>query len=214
MSTSAITGASGSAAAVVGYARVSTGEQDLQPQLDALGRLGVDPSRIYIDHGLTGKNRERPGLREALAACHEGSTLVVTKLDRLGRSIADLRDIAHDLEERGVLLSLDGQVYDPTTPFGRLVFKVFAMMAEFEGDLISQRTIEGMATAKVRGRLRGKQPKLSKKQDAALLKMYDTGDQSVAELGRLFGISRTSAYRAIARGRASQVAPIDTNQPE
>ena len=207
-------GEPGGVSKLVGYARVSTSEQDLQPQLDALGRLGVDPRRIYLDKGLTGKNRERPGLREALAACHAGSTLVVTKLDRLGRSITDLRDIAHELEERGVLLSLDGQVYDPTTPFGRLVFNVFAMMAEFEGDLISQRTIEGMATAKARGRLKGKQPKLSKKQDAALLKMYDDDDQSVGELGHLFGISRTSAYRAIARGRASQVAPIATNSTE
>ncbi len=191
---------------LVGYARVSTAEQDLQPQLDGLAKLGVDPRRVYLDHGLTGKNRSRPGLREALAACHEGSTLVVTKLDRLGRSITDLRDIAAELEQTGAALRIGGQVYDPSTPFGRLVFNMFAMMAEFEGDLISQRTIEGMAVAKARGRLKGKKPQLTPRQDAALLKMYDEGDTSVAELGALFNISRTSAYRALARARSEAQA--------
>ena len=131
---------------------------------------------------------------------------MVTKLDRLGRSITDLRDIASELEAMGASLSIGGQVYDPSTPFGRLVFNVFAMMAEFEGDLISQRTIEGMAVAKARGRLKGKQPKLTPRQDAALLKMYDEGETSVAELAEMFGVSRTSAYRALERSRGRQRA--------
>lgn len=199
---------------LIGYARVSTSEQDLQPQLDGLAKLGVDPRRIYLDHGLTGKNRTRPGLREALAACHEGSTLVVTKLDRLGRSITDLRDIAAELETMGASLSIGGQVYDPSTPFGRLVFNVFAMMAEFEGDLISQRTIEGMAVAKARGRLKGKQPKLTPRQDAAMLRLYDSDEQpSVAELGEMFGVSRTSAYRALDRARAAARVPLTRTAP-
>jgi DNA invertase Pin-like site-specific DNA recombinase len=111
--------------------RVSTEEQDLTAQRDGLRRLGVEPPRIYVDHGLTGTNRERPGLREALAACRAGDTLVVTKLDRLARSLPDARAIAEDLTARNVRLSLGGSVYDPTDPVGRLLFNVLAMVAEF-----------------------------------------------------------------------------------
>ena len=98
-------------ALLIGYARVSTDAQDLTAQRDGLLALGVDPSRIYVDHGLTGTNRERPGLREALAACREGDTLVVTKLDRLARSLPDARAIAEELTRRQVRLSLGGSVY-------------------------------------------------------------------------------------------------------
>jgi DNA invertase Pin-like site-specific DNA recombinase len=90
----------------IGYARVSTQEQDLTAQREALEALGVARERIYVDHGLTGTNRERPGLREALAACRAGDTLVVTKLDRLARSLPDARDIADELTERQVKLNL------------------------------------------------------------------------------------------------------------
>ena len=95
----------------VGYARVSTLEQDLSAQREALERLGVESKNIYFDHGLTGTTRARPGLREALAATREGDTLVVTKLDRLARSLPDARDIADELTIKGVALSLGGSVY-------------------------------------------------------------------------------------------------------
>ena len=121
-------------------------------------------NRIYVDHGLTGTNRERPGLREALAACREGDTLVVTKLDRLARSLPDARAIADELTAGQVRLNLGGSVYDPTDPVGRLLFNVLAMVAEFESDLIRLRTKEGMKVAKAKGRLRGKQPKLNRRQ--------------------------------------------------
>ena len=120
----------------IGYARVSTQEQDLTAQREALEALGVARERIYVDHGLTGTNRERPGLREALAACRAGDTLVVTKLDRLARSLPDARDIADELTERQVKLNLGGSVHDPTDPVGRLLFNMLAMIAEFESDLI------------------------------------------------------------------------------
>jgi DNA invertase Pin-like site-specific DNA recombinase len=106
---------------LIGYARVSTDEQDLTAQRDGLQALGVDLERIYVDHGLTGAHRDRPGLREALAACRAGDTLVVTKLDRLARSLPDARDIADDLTRREVKLNLGGSVYDPTDPVGRLL---------------------------------------------------------------------------------------------
>jgi len=115
----------------VGYARVSTDQQDLTAQRDGLAELGVSPDRVYVDHGLTGTNRERPGLRGALAACREGDTLVVTKLVRLARSLPDARAIADELTVRQVRLNLGGSVYDPTDAVGRLLFNVLAMVAEF-----------------------------------------------------------------------------------
>jgi len=115
----------------IGYARVSTAEQDLTGQRQALTALGVDLRRVYVDHGLTGTNRERPGLREALAACRTGDTLVVTKLDRLARSVPDARDIIDELTGRGVLLNIGGSLHDPADPIGRLLFTVLSMIAEF-----------------------------------------------------------------------------------
>jgi len=114
----------------VGYPRVSPADQDLTAQRDALLRLEVLDSNIYVNHGLTGTNRARPGLREALAAVREGDTLVVTKLDRLARSVKDARDIADELTMKGVALSLGGSRYDPTDPIGRLLFNVLAMVAD------------------------------------------------------------------------------------
>ncbi len=104
------------AALKIGYARVSTDGQDLTAQRQALAALGVQPDRIYVDHGITGTHRQRPGLREALAACRPGDTLVVTKLDRLARSVPDARDIIDELTARGVRLDLGGSVHDPNRP--------------------------------------------------------------------------------------------------
>jgi DNA invertase Pin-like site-specific DNA recombinase len=105
---------------------------------------GVTSKRLYVDHGLTGTARARPGLRKALAACRDGDTLVVTKPDRLARSLPDARDIVEDLTRRGIKLNIGGSVHDPTDPVGRLLFNVLAMIAEFEADLIRARTREGM----------------------------------------------------------------------
>ncbi|MFY9634518.1 MAG: recombinase family protein [Cellulosimicrobium cellulans] len=187
----------------IGYARVSTNEQDLTAQRNALLALGVDEKRIYVDHGLTGANRERPGLREAMAACRDGDTLVVTKLDRLARSLPDARDIADELTAKGVVLSLGGSTHDPTDPVGRLLFNVLGMVAEFESDLIRMRTREGMAVAKAKGRLKGKQPKLSATQRKLLLKLYDADEHTQAELAELFRVSRTTIYREIQRRRST-----------
>ncbi|MGH3529984.1 MAG: recombinase family protein, partial [Pseudonocardiaceae bacterium] len=107
---------------LVDYARCSTDFQDLTVQIDGLTRLGVDPQRVYVDHGLTGTTRARPGLREALAAVRAGDTLVVTKLDRLARSVPDARAIADELTAREVKLNIGGSVHDPTDPIGRLLF--------------------------------------------------------------------------------------------
>ena len=184
---------------LIGYARVSTNEQDLTAQQNALERLGVKPELIYTDHGLTGTNRSRPGLREALAACRSGDTLVVAKLDRLARSLRDAKDIIDELTAKGVSLSIGGSVHDPNDPVGRLLFNVLAMVAEFESDLIRTRTREGMAVAKARGHLHGKPPKLSVIQQKHLIEVHNTGDYSIAEIAQLFSIGRSTVYRTINR---------------
>jgi DNA invertase Pin-like site-specific DNA recombinase len=184
---------------LVGYARCSTEKQDLTAQRQILHGLGVAEERVYLDHGLTGRNRSRPGLNGALAALREGDTLVVPKLDRLARSVPDARAIGDSLAARGVRLSLGGSVYDPNDPMGKCFFNILATFAEFEVDLLRMRTLEGMAIARAQGRLKGKAPKLSPTQRTALLKLHGAGDHSVSELAELFSISRATVYREIAR---------------
>jgi DNA invertase Pin-like site-specific DNA recombinase len=183
----------------IGYARVSTDEQDLTSQLEALAGLDVGDDRIYVDKGLTGTNRARPGLREALAACRAGDQLVVTKLDRLARSVSDAHDIAKELTTREVKLNLGGSIHDPTDPMGKLLFTTLAMVAEFEADLARMRTREGMKIAKAKGRLRGKQPKLTPRQEAHLVALHHAGQHTSAELAELFGVARSTVYRAVER---------------
>ena len=168
-------------------------------QREALIALGVDPDRIYTDHGLTGRTRARPGLDQALAAVREGDTLVVTKLDRLARSAPDARTIADGLAERGIRLALGATVYDPTDPMGKMFFNILATFAEFESDLIRMRTREGMKIARAKGKLRGKKPKLSEKQHRELRRMYDTGDYSISDLADVFAVSRPTIYRTLQR---------------
>lgn len=183
----------------VGYARCSTDAQDLTAQKEALVELGIAPDRIYIDHGLTGRNRDRPGLDQALAAVRSGDTLVVTKMDRLARSVPDARAIADQLMSREVKLALGATIYDPTDPMGKMFFNILATFAEFESDLIRMRTREGMAVARAKGKLKGKKPKLSDRQSKELRRMYDTGDYSVSDLAEVFTVSRPTVYRTLKR---------------
>ncbi len=186
---------------LIGYARCSTDSQDLTAQKQALGNLGVAPDRIYTDHGLTGTNRVRPGLDQAIAAVREGDTLVVPKLDRLARSVPDARAIADQLQEKGVKLALGASVYDPSDPMGKMFFNILATFAEFEADLIRMRTREGMVIARAKGKLRGKQPKLSEKQQRELCRMHATGDYSISDLAEVFSVSRPTVYRTLNRHR-------------
>lgn len=184
---------------LTGYARCSTDKQDLSAQRQALSNLGVSEDRIYTDHGLTGTNRARPGLDQAIAAVREGNTLVVPKLDRLARSVPDARAIAEQLGAKGVKLALGASVYDPTDPMGKMFFNILATFAEFESDLIRMRTREGMAIASAKGKLRGKQPKLSEKQQKELGRMHATGEYSISDLAELFSVSRPTIYRTLNR---------------
>jgi DNA invertase Pin-like site-specific DNA recombinase len=184
---------------LIGYARCSTDKQDLSAQREALTDLGVAAERIYVDHGLTGTNRARPGLNQALAAVRKGDTLVVPKLDRLARSVPDARSIADELAARGVTLAIGQSRYDPADPMGKMFFNILATFAEFEADLIRLRTREGMKIARAKGRLRGKQPKLSDKQQKELGRMHETGQYTISDLAELFSISRPTVYRTLLR---------------
>ena len=186
-------------AILIGYARCSTDRQDLTVQRQALRELGVDEDRIYTDHGLTGTNRARPGLDQAIAAVRSGDTLVVPKLDRLARSVPDARAITDQLEKKGVKLALGATVHDPADPMGKMFFNVLATFAEFEADLIRMRTREGMKIARAKGKLRGKQPKLSQKQQTELCRMHATGDYSISDLAEVFSVSRPTVYRTLSR---------------
>jgi len=193
---------------LIGYARVSTDNQDLASQIAGLERLGVSAENIQSDKGLTGRNRERPGLERALTACRAGDALVVTKLDRLARSLTDARDIAEDLTRRGVKLNLGGSIYDPTDPVGRLLFNVLGMVAEFESDLIRARTREGMRIAVAKGKMKGRKPKLSPAQERHLAALHRAGDHTVAELAELFSVGRATVYRAVGRQPAEAVVEV------
>jgi DNA invertase Pin-like site-specific DNA recombinase len=190
----------------IGYARCSTDKQDLAAQRAALIALCVADDRIYTDHGLTGTNRERPGLAQALAAVREGDTLVVPKLDRLARSVPDARAIADELTARGVKLALGASVHDPADPMGKMFFNILATFAEFEADLIRMRTKEGMAVARAKGKLKGKKPKLSDRRQTELRRMYDTGEYSISDLAEVFAVSRPTVYRVLNR---TQIANAD-----
>jgi len=191
---------------LIGYARCSTDEQDLTAQRQLLLGLGVAPDRIYLDHGLTGTNRNRPGLNQALAAVRSGDTLVVPKLDRLARSVPDARAIGDSLVARDVKLSLGGTIYDPADPMGKMFFNILATFAEFEVDLLRLRTREGMAIARAKGRLRGKQPKLSTRQQAHLVQLHQSGQHTIAELAELFSVSRPTVYRVLERARGTSTS--------
>jgi DNA invertase Pin-like site-specific DNA recombinase len=157
--------------------------------------LGGAVSKMTVSRSPTAA----PRLREALAAVRAGDTLVITKLDRLARSLPDARDIIEDLTKRNVKLSIGGSIHDPTDPVGRLLFNVLAMVAEFESDLIRARTREGMQVAKAKGPLRGKQPKLTKSQEAHLVSLHKGGQHTTAEIAELFKIARSTVYRIVQR---------------
>jgi DNA invertase Pin-like site-specific DNA recombinase len=185
---------------LIGYARCSTDEQDLTAQRETLLALGVAADRVYVDRGMSGTKRERPGLDQALAAVRAGDTLVVPKLDRLARSVPDARDIGDTLAQRGVTLSFGGRTSDD--PMGKMFFNILATFAEFEVDLIRMRTREGMAVAKAQGKLKGRQPKSTPKQQRELKRMHETGEYTIADLGELFSVSRPTVYRTISRTAA------------
>ena len=186
----------------VGYARVSTNEQDVDAQRSFLLAAGVDEDRIYTDVGFTGKNVQREGLRQALAAVRDGDTFVVPKMDRFARNVEDTLHLVRELTERAVIFQMGHTVYDPHDPWSKLFLTFLAAIAEAEGGWISLRTQEAMARPSVRKKLKGRQPAIPPETDAAIAKALDEGDRSAADVARVFRISRSGVYRAVARHRA------------
>lgn len=171
----------------------------------------METARIYVDHGYTGRNRDRPGLQQALAACRSGDTLVVTKLDRLGRSITDLAGIADQLTGAGITLQMGPTIYDPKDPFGRMFFQLTAVFAELEANLISQRTREGLEIARKEGRLTGKKSRITPFQEKQMQAWLASGDWSQADVARMMGLSPAWVSRLVKRWRASGL--LDRPQP-
>jgi DNA invertase Pin-like site-specific DNA recombinase len=169
-------------------------------QAEQLQALGVAPDRIYIDRGFSGTTRNnRAGLDQALAAVWDGSVFTVTKFDRFARNMAEANQILTDLRGRGVLFGLGASVYDRNDPFGRLFLQTLAMVAEFEANLNHLRIREGMAIAKRKGKLRGKQPKLPESAQRSIRRRYTTGEVSLADLAEEYSVGRSTIHRVIHR---------------
>jgi DNA invertase Pin-like site-specific DNA recombinase len=179
-----------------GYGRVSTRDQSHDAQRDALVAAGVDERYIYVEKAST-RLALRPELEKLRAQLRSGDTIVVTKLDRLGRSVMDLITIANDLADNGVTLEILSGSFNRDDPMGKAFFVIASAFAELERDLVRARTLDGLAAARARGRKGGRKPKLSAAQAAEVKRLYDAKDKTVAEIGALFGITRESVYRYV-----------------
>ena len=186
---------------LIGYARVSTQAQDLAAQAAGLESLGVDVSRIYVEKASGRSTRSRPQLEAALTSLRPGDVFVVTKLDRLSRSVTDSHRIAERIAAAGAALQIDRSVHDPSTAMGKFFFSILATFAEFEADVASQRTKEGLAIARAKGRLNGKPPKLSKRQHLKVLEEFEAGDVTVRDLADDYGVDRATIYRTVNRAK-------------
>ena len=178
----------------IGYARVSTDDQNLDLQRDALER--ADCGSIY-EEKVSGKSADRPELEHCLRALRSGDTLVVWRLDRLGRSLPDLVRTVGELEGRGIGFESLAEKIATDSAAGRLIFHVFAALAEFERNLIRERTHAGLVAARVRGRNGGRPPKLSQKQVREIRALLRDPDIRVADVARRYEVSRTTLYAAV-----------------
>jgi DNA invertase Pin-like site-specific DNA recombinase len=178
---------------IFGYARVSTQDQNLDLQIDALKQYGVDQ---IFQKKMTGTKRERPQLDEMLKYLRKGDMVVVWKLDRIGRSTKHLVDLINEFGEKGInFVSLKDGI-DTSTATGKLVFTIFAGLAEFERDMIIERTKAGLESARARGR-NGGRPRKDEDKVKLALKMYDSKQYSITEITRATGVSKTTLYRYI-----------------
>ena len=177
---------------IIGYARVSTDDQSLDSQTDALSAAGAE--KVFADK-ISGSRRARPDLDRLLEQLRDGDVVTVTKYDRLARSLKDLLEIVEAIRERGAGFRSLAEDIDTTTPAGRLVFHVFASIAQFERERISERTREGLASARKRGRIGGRPPALSAAQKAEVRRMSDAEHRAVSEIARLFKVSERTVRR-------------------
>lgn len=180
----------------VGYVRVSRHEQNKDLQIDALKAAGCEKWFVDEMSGSGEKFSERRGLEEALAFIRPGDTFVVWKLDRAGRSLRHLIDLITTLKERGIDFASLTEAIDTSTPGGRLIFHIMGALAEFERDIIRERTNAGLAAARARGRKGGRKPVLTEKKKAQMQQMYDAGMPAV-EIQQALKIASTTFYRYI-----------------
>lgn len=177
---------------LIGYARVSTDDQTLDLQTDALRAAGCE--RTYSDQ-VSGAKTERPGLNKALDVVREGDTLVVWRLDRLGRTLPHLITLIDELKNREVGFRSLTESIDTTTPSGELIFHIFGALAQFERNLIRERTNAGLAAARARGRFGGGRRRLGPKEVAVARKLYSDKTNSIEDICRTLRISRATLYR-------------------
>ena len=195
---------------LLGYARVSTDDQHLTLQHDALKQAGCD--QFFDDYG-SGATADRAGLRRVLAYARPGDTIVVWRLDRLSRSLKDLIDMVTVLEGKGVGLKSLHESIDTTSSSGKLIFHIFGALAEFERTLIRERTQAGLQAARARGRTGGRPKALTPDQQALAVKLYDEKQHTVAQIGRLLGISKPTLYKYLAVGKEigqARMGSVDT----
>ena len=185
---------------LIGYARVSTNDQNPELQLDALKQAGCE--KIFMEKA-SGAQRDRPELHAALNYMRSGDTLVVWKLDRLARSLRQLVETVEDLEVQQIGFKSLTETIDTTTSGGKLIFHIFAALAEFERSIIRERTQAGLASAKARGRIGGRPPSLSEKDIAAAKAMLSDPTISMEEVAQHLGVSPSTLYRHIPGGRSS-----------
>lgn len=178
----------------VGYARVSTEDQHLHLQTDALKKAGCD--KVFTDE-MSGAKSERPGLTEALTFLRQGDTLVVWRLDRLGRSLKDLLERVEDLKKRQIEFRSLTENIDTSSSGGRFIFYVFSALAEFERDLIRERTLAGLKAGRARGRFGGRPSKMMDKDIEVAAKLMADPDMSITDICRTLRISRTTLYRYV-----------------
>ena len=185
---------------LIGYARVSTEDQNLNLQRDALEKYGIDKDRIYEEHK-SGTKANRPELLACLRSLREGDVLVVWRLDRLGRSLSDLIKITNDLGERKIgLVSLNEKI-DTTSAGGRFIFHVFGAVAQFERDLVSERTKAGLKAARDRGKRGGRPPSL-KPRDVRMIKtLLKDKRNTQGDIAKRFGVSRATVQRELLKDR-------------
>ena len=186
------------------------GSQVLDLQRDALLAAGVSARHLYSDT-TSGKQDDRPGVAACLQALREGDTLIVWKLDRLGRSLRHLVNVVHDLTSRGIglkVLTGQGAAIDTTTPAGKLVFGIFASLAEFERDLISERTRAGLASARARGRKGGRKPKMTPAKLRLAMAAMGKPETNVGLLCKELGVTRSTLYRHVSPAGEARIHAI------
>ena len=192
---------------LIGYARVSTNEQNLDLQQDALKKAGVSAKNVYTDK-ITGTKEERPGLAAALSHLRESDTLVVWRLDRLGRSLKHLIETVTALKQQGIAFKSITENIDTSTATGQLVFHLFGALAEFERNLITERTMAGLDAARARGR-KGGRPKLKAASNKVAMakKLYINRTISVSDICKTLHISRATLYRWVNMGGGNVAKP-------